>query len=113
GSGGGPRAVFFSDVHVDPGDPEKTASLLAFLDGWLGARLDHLFILGDLFNFWVGSGNEDLPGFREVIDRIAAIGATGCRISVIQGNRDFHLGEDFARATRADVAAESLTVRLG
>lgn len=113
GNGGGPRAVFFSDVHADPSDPDKTAALLAFLERLRAERFDRVFILGDLFNFWVGRGHEELPGFREVVERLAALAAAGCQTSIVHGNRDFHLGEEFAQAARAEVVAESLTVRLG
>src|SRR5205814_2316010 len=68
---------------------------------------------GDLFNFWVGHGHEALPGYREVIERLAALREVGCAVTLIHGNRDFHLGEEIARAARAEVVAEGLDVRLG
>jgi UDP-2,3-diacylglucosamine hydrolase len=107
------RAVFFSDVHVAPERPEKTEALLAFLDRLRGEGCGHAYILGDLFNFWVGRGHEAMPGYREVVERLAALRASGCGLTIVHGNRDFHLGEEIARATGALVVPDATTVRLG
>jgi UDP-2,3-diacylglucosamine hydrolase len=107
------RAVFFSDVHVSPDAPEKSAALVAFLDGLGAARCEHAYILGDLFNFWVGRGHEGMPGYREVVARLAALRAGGCGLTIVHGNRDFHLGDEIARATGATIVPEGATIRLG
>lgn len=107
------RAIFFSDVHVDPSEPEKTAALLEFLDRLQAERYERAFVLGDLFDFWVGSGHEEIAGYREVVASLAALQRSGCAISIVHGNRDFHLGPEVARATGARVAAEGETIRLG
>lgn len=107
------RAIFFSDVHIDPEQPEKTAALLAFLDRLRDERYQRVYVLGDLFNFWVGRGHEALSGYREVVDRLAALRAGGAELALVHGNRDFHLGPEIARATGARVVAEGETIRLG
>ena len=107
------RTVFFSDVHVDPALPEKTARLLEFLERLRAERCARAYILGDLFNFWVGRGHEALAGYREVVDRLRALADSGCAIAIVHGNRDFHLGDEVARASGARIIPEGLTVRLG
>jgi UDP-2,3-diacylglucosamine hydrolase len=107
------RAVFFSDVHISPERPETTAALIAFLDRLASERVARVFCLGDLFNFWVGRGHERLAGYREVVERLAALRASGAEIAIVHGNRDFHIGDEVARAAGATVIPEGATVRLG
>jgi UDP-2,3-diacylglucosamine hydrolase len=107
------RAVFLSDVHVDPADPEKTAALVGFLERLAAEGCARLGILGDLFEYWVGRGHEALPVFGEVLARIAALRAGGCEVLIVHGNRDFHMGPEVERATGASVVREGAQVRLG
>jgi len=55
-----------------------------------------LYILGDLFDYWVGSGQARLPGFRSILDLIAKT-ATAAPIHILPGNRDFAMGTEIAR----------------
>ena len=48
-----------------------------------------LYILGDLFDHWIGDDDADEPFNREVLDALAALAATGVEISFQHGNRDF------------------------
>jgi len=103
------RAVFVSDIHVSPREPEKAAALCDFLERLAREGCDRLYVLGDLFHVWVGPGNEDLPVFRDVIARLAALSARGCRVLIVHGNRDFHIGPEVARACGAEIAPEGTT----
>ncbi len=107
------RAIFFSDVHLDPAEPEKTEEWLAFVDSLHGAGFERAFIVGDLFHFWVGPGHERLPHFRGAIDRLRALASSGCALTILHGNRDFHLGREIEGAIGAEVVEEAAAARVG
>ncbi len=90
-------ALFISDLHLDPSRPAATAAFRAFLAGEARAA-SHLYILGDLFEFWIGD-DDDRPLAREVRDALTVFTGAGHSCSLIRGNRDFLLGPRFAAAT--------------
>lgn len=89
--------LFISDLHLSPRSPGATALFLRFLAG-RAREAEALYILGDLFEVWVGDDVDD--GYHNNI--IAALRATvsaGVCIYLMHGNRDFAIGEQFAAAT--------------
>lgn len=89
---------FLSDVHLCPRRPRSTGWLLAFLRETRArpAPGQTLYILGDLFETWIG---DDAPD-READRVMAALGecaAAGTDIHVMHGNRDFLLGDAYLR----------------
>jgi UDP-2,3-diacylglucosamine hydrolase len=54
-----------------------------------------LYILGDLFDYWVGSRQARLPGFRTILDLIAEAG-NAAPVHILPGNRDFAMGAEIA-----------------
>jgi UDP-2,3-diacylglucosamine hydrolase len=106
------RAVFFSDVHLDPAAPEKTARFLAFLAGLGRLAAERAYVLGDLFHYWVGPGHERLGDFRAPIEALRRLSEAGCKIVIVHGNRDFHVGEELSRAAGADVVRDAALVRV-
>jgi UDP-2,3-diacylglucosamine hydrolase len=90
-----PVTLFVSDLHLDPERPETTQLFLDFLGH--GARpAEALYILGDLFEAWIGD-DDDTPMNREVIEGLRSCTASGTPVFVMHGNRDFLLGKEFAR----------------
>jgi len=88
------RSLFISDLHLDPSRPELTAILLRFLAG--PARdADQLFILGDLFEAWIGDDAADALA-DSVANGLRGLADSGVRLSFICGNRDFLLGANYA-----------------
>ena len=86
--------LFISDLHLDPERPAITALLFAFLRGEArGAR--GLYILGDLFEAWVGD-DDDGELAREVATELRALHSAGVPVAFIRGNRDFLVGPDYA-----------------
>jgi UDP-2,3-diacylglucosamine hydrolase len=87
--------LFISDLHLDPDRPDIARLFGAFLDGEARSA-DALYILGDLFEAWVGDDDpSELGGF--VADRLLALSRHGVPIYFQHGNRDFLVGRDFAR----------------
>ncbi len=92
--------LFISDLHLDPSRPEITRLFGEFLDGEARGA-EALYILGDLFEAWVGDDDPSETG-AFVAERLKALSDSGVPVAFMHGNRDFLLGEDYAR--RADMA---------
>jgi len=105
-----PGALFISDLHLDPERPAVTALFLGFLATRARAA-DALYILGDLFEAWIGDDDE-MPLNLEVIRGIRACVAAGTPVYVMHGNRDFLLGERFAVQSHASLLPDPACIEL-
>lgn len=86
---------FVSDLHLSPRSPGATHLFLDFLAG-RAREGEALYILGDLFETWVGDDDRSDPFNAQVASALRAASDAGLAISVLHGNRDFLLGEEFA-----------------
>jgi UDP-2,3-diacylglucosamine hydrolase len=89
--------LFISDLHLDPSRPRATSAFLRFLRSD-ARRAERLYILGDLFEFWIGDDDDD-PHSGEVLDALRDYTASGRACLVMRGNRDFLLGARFGERT--------------
>jgi UDP-2,3-diacylglucosamine hydrolase len=105
------RAVFFSDAHLRGADDEGCGLLLSFLRD-ASRNLDHLFIVGDLFDFWFSKGGVVYPGFQAVIDELAALQGRGVKIHLFEGNHDFFLAHYFTRYHGIEVFTDEALLQL-
>ena len=103
--------LFISDLHLDAERPQVTELFLRFLrDEARGAQA--LYILGDLFEAWVGDddpspvGEAVAHGVREVVD-------AGTPVFFMRGNRDFLLGTDYASRAGMQLLADPSVILLG
>lgn len=87
--------LFISDLHLDPARPEITRLFGEFIDGEAHGA-DALYILGDLFEAWVGDDDPSGTG-AFVAKKLKALADSGVPVFFMHGNRDFLLGEDYAR----------------
>lgn len=96
--------LFIADLHLSVDEPAITAGFLHFLAGSARAA-DALYILGDLFEVWIG---DDDPSelHRDVAAALRALTDSGVPCYFIHGNRDFLLGKRFARASGMQLLAE-------
>ncbi|MDO4696131.1 MAG: UDP-2,3-diacylglucosamine diphosphatase [Neisseria sp.] len=90
------RTVFISDLHLSDDTPDLNALFACCLEQWRG-KIDALYILGDLFDAWVGDDAAD-GAAREAAGCLKNF-AVETPVYFICGNRDFLLGERFARAS--------------
>ena len=104
------RTLFISDLHLDPSRPAIVAQFERFLAG-VAPGADALYILGDLFEYWVGDDGLALPFPRRMAERLHA---TAARVPVffMHGNRDFLAAERFARETAATLIADPTEIDL-
>ena len=89
---------FISDLHLSPRSPGATRLFLQFLKG-RARQADALFILGDLFETWIGDDDSADPFNTEILAALRAASDSGLKISALHGNRDFLLGTDFTAAS--------------
>lgn len=92
-------ALFVSDLHLEADATAATAAFLAVLAG-PARRASALYILGDLFEFWIGDDHLDAHQ-RRICAGLAELTATGVPCFAMHGNRDFLLGAGFERMTGA------------
>lgn len=105
-----PATLFVSDLHLDPQRPGITELFLDFL-GTQGRHADALYILGDLFEAWIGD-DDDTPLARSVSRGLHACTKSATEVFLMHGNRDFLLGQAFASACGASLIADPERVDL-
>lgn len=88
---------FISDLHLSP---ELPRTVVAFEDYLGGTTADAVFILGDLFEVWVGDDALQQP-FEAACAKALKACSKHCRLHVMRGNRDFLLGRSFFSTTGA------------
>lgn len=104
--------LFVSDLHLCPTRPQINRAFFEFLRE-PAARAESLYILGDLFEYWAGDDDDD-PFNASVLQSLHDLAATGVKLYLMHGNRDFLIGEAFARATGAALLPDpTLTVLYG
>jgi len=102
--------MFISDLHLDPERPDITRLFGAFLDGEARSA-DAVYILGDLFEAWVGDDDpSDLGGF--VAARLIALSSHGVPVYFQHGNRDFLIGREFAHRAGMTLLPEHAVTML-
>ena len=104
------QTLFASDLHLDSEAPWAIDAFLAFLAG--PARdADSLYLLGDLFEAWVGDDDDNADNAR-ACDGLARLTAGGTAVYAIHGNRDFLLGEGFEKRTGVKLLPDPVSVEL-
>jgi UDP-2,3-diacylglucosamine hydrolase len=101
--------LFIADLHLDPARPAVLAALAQFLS--LQANCDRLYILGDLFDAWVGD-DDDAPFVTEVASTLRGFTAAGPELFIMQGNRDFLLGKAFCQVVGAQLLPDPTVIDL-
>jgi len=105
-------AFLISDLHVPAGGGPAWSHLQHAIAAATAGRVP-LFVLGDLFDTYVGRAQVRTGIWRDVAAAFAAATAGGVAITLLHGNRDFLLGPEFAAASRARIVAGGLRLRLG
>lgn len=98
---------FISDLHLEPQSADTHATWVEFMDS---TPADAVFILGDLFEVWVGDDQLQQGGF--VAQCVQTLARAGQRLSLffMHGNRDFLIGSDFLRQCKATLLADPCTL---
>lgn len=88
--GAGEAALFASDMHLGDHDPDTAAQFFRALDEH-ASSITHLFLLGDIFEAWVGDDQPDRVA-AQLGERLQALSKRGVQVALMRGNRDFLLG---------------------
>lgn len=102
--------LFIADLHLCVEEPAITAGFLHFLAGE-ASKADALYILGDLFEAWIGDDDPN-PLHRQIAAAIKAVSDSGVPCYFIHGNRDFLLGKRFARESGMTLLPEEKVLEL-
>ena len=102
--------LFISDLHLEDGQPAATGWLMDFLCG-PARQADAVYILGDLFEFWIGDDALSVTA-RQVAQATSALNAAGVPCYFMHGNRDFLLGQAYASQASLKLLPDVLLLDL-
>ncbi len=105
------HSLFVSDLHLSPDLPGASRLFQRFLRD-VAPQAEALYILGDLFEAWIGDDDLDFPLHAEIADALRGLTGQGVGLYLLHGNRDFLLGEGFCRATGARLLPDPSLVEL-
>ena len=97
-------AVLISDLHLQASEP----SLLEKFEKFLSSKVygfNNLFILGDLFETWIGDDDESEFN-KKIIKILKKVSADGIKVFLMHGNRDFLIGENFCKSINAELLSD-------
>ena len=101
---------FISDIHLSEDTPHLTNAFKTFLNE-SKETCTHLFILGDLFEIWVGDDDDD-PFNQEIKKVLADFTSNGPETFFMHGNRDFLVSENFAKETGVTILPDPYTLEI-
>lgn len=104
-------ALFISDLHLDAGDAEAVDRFVAFMDRDARSARE-LYILGDLFETWIGDDDDDAR-LTPIVGALQRLTSAGTACAVMHGNRDFLLGGRFCAATGCRLLPDYERIELG
>lgn len=99
------ETLFIADLHLRPA---QLTTYLTFLREQV-PHLDALYILGDLFDIWVG---DDDTAYQAVLTALRDLTTQGIPIFILPGNRDFLLGVGFSANTGCQLLPEETVIHL-
>ena len=102
--------LFISDLHLDDARPEATALFRRFVREE-AREADALYILGDLFEYWLGDDVLSETA-RQVSESLAKLSQAGTTVHFMHGNRDFLIGSDYAGLCGMSLLPEEIRVDL-
>ena len=104
--------LFVSDLHLCSERPRITRLFERFIAD-TAPKAESLYILGDLFEYWIGDDQLDVdPLARDVVQRLKGLAASGTKIFFMHGNRDFLLGKRFALEAKLEILTDPTLIHI-
>ena len=103
--------LLISDLHLDESRPHIVDLYTNLLAG-AARKADALYILGDLFEAWIGD-DDDAALPARAASAMRTLGEAGVPVYFMHGNRDFLLGADYAARAGLTLLADPTVVELG
>jgi UDP-2,3-diacylglucosamine hydrolase len=104
------RVDFISDLHLKKQEPDTFQAWLSYL---ANVPTDALFILGDLFEVWVGDDCLQDGSFEQICVKALCDTAARIPVHVMHGNRDFLLGDAFMQTSGCTFLPDPTVITLG
>jgi len=104
--------LFISDLHLSEVRPGTNEVFFAFIEG-KARNARALYILGDLFEYWVGDDDVSEPFNAVIAGFLQGLARSGVKLRVMQGNRDFLFGKRFLEETGAELLEDPVVVDVG
>lgn len=102
--------LFISDLHISLEKTEITRRFIQFLQH-RARQAKRLYILGDLFDTWIGD-DDNTPPNKTIKKALKALADSGTEIFLLQGNRDFLLGHRFCEETGVALLDEYAAIEI-
>ena len=102
------KAIFLSDAHLRRPEDKNYQLLLDFLDRQ--KDLDALFLLGDIFEFWIGYKHLAFTAYIPLLEKLRQLSESGTKLFFVEGNHDFHLGPYFTETLNCTVIPDQQRV---
>ena len=102
------KAIFLSDAHLRGPEDKNYQRLLDFLNQQ--KNLDALFLLGDIFEFWLGYKYLVFSAYIPLLEKLHQLSESGTQLYFVEGNHDFHLGPYFTETLNCTVIPEQKVV---
>ena len=111
-----PATLFISDLHLSGERPAINRRFFAFLREQ-ASRAAVLYVLGDLFEYWIGDEELDAPDgdplARKVAEAFGALSRGGVGVRLMHGNRDFLIGKRFCEVSGARLLQDPSVEKIG
>ncbi|MFM2028964.1 MAG: hypothetical protein RL517_155 [Pseudomonadota bacterium] len=104
-------ALLISDLHLTPSMPLTAQRFFDFCEKE-APKVEAVFILGDLFEYWVGDDAALQSPFQQEVKRALATLSTKVKTYYLHGNRDFLVGSDFLSKTGITLLQDPSKVRI-
>ena len=101
---------FISDLHLDKSRPHINKYFIEYLNH-LDSSVTDLYILGDLFEYWVGD-DDPMDGLKEVRDAISSLGEK-INIWYMHGNRDFLVTKSICKDLKINLLDDPTVIEIG
>ncbi|HYL24011.1 MAG TPA: UDP-2,3-diacylglucosamine diphosphatase [Burkholderiales bacterium] len=102
-------SLFISDLHLSEDRPHANERFFRFLEEE-AAGADALYVLGDLFEYWIGDEDLERPFNAVMAGCLRRASDAGTQVRLMHGNRDFLLGDAFCRASGAQLLADPTVI---
>ena len=99
--------LFVADLHLSDSTPDLNALFLQFLHDKTN-QVAALYLLGDIFDAW--TGDDDDSQIAAQVARSLSLFAQTAPVYFIAGNRDFLLGNDYAKRAGITLLPENYSV---
>ena len=101
---------FVSDIHLSEKRPDLTNAFKVFLNESKEA-CTHLFILGDLFEIWIGDDDDNLF-HKDIKTTLSEFVLDGPEVFFMHGNRDFLIGKTFANEVGISIISDPYSLDI-